>query len=106
MRGKLAKHHRGHRLSIMNNIKLALVGLVVSLALSGCSKSGLNALRKLKEEACACKTKACAEAVNKKMDDAMTEFAKGGEPSESDGKALLEIMEGAGTCLAPLMSGT
>lgn len=89
----------------MTNIKTILVGLALCVAVAGCSKGGVSGLKKLKDEACVCTNKACAEAVNKKLDDAMTELAKGGEPSEADGKALMEIMESAGKCLAPLLGG-
>lgn len=71
---------------------------------AGCSKGvDVGKLDSLKNEACACKDKACGDAVNKKMDDAMEEMAKGGkEPDEDTQKKLMTVMTEAGICLAKL----
>jgi hypothetical protein len=89
----------------MKNIKVLLAVLTLSFATTACSKGGVGALKKLKDEACACKDKACAEEVNKKLDSAVEDLAKGGEPSKSDGEAIMEAMTGASACLVPLMTG-
>jgi chemotaxis response regulator CheB len=78
-------------------------GTTVAFVVAGCSKGGVGALKKIKEEACACKTKACAEAVDKKMDAALSEIAKNGEPSEADGKEIMSLMADATICTARLM---
>jgi len=73
---------------------------------AGCSKgANVAQLDKLKEEACACKDKACGEAVNKKLDDAVEQMAKdmgGKEPDEATAKKLMEVMTEAGQCIAKL----
>jgi hypothetical protein len=89
----------------MKNIKVLFTVLALSFATTACSKSGAADLSKLKDEACACKDKACAESVNKKMESAAMEMAKNGKPSEADGKAMMEALTGASVCLAPLLSG-
>lgn len=72
--------------------------LLASLSLFGvaCGGGDIDKLKKLKDEACACKDKACADAVNKKMDSTMEGMK---EPSESDAKKLMEIMTEAAVCL-------
>ncbi len=87
----------------MKNFKMVVAGFALSFVVAGCSKGGLGTLKKLKDEACVCTNKACAEAVNKKMDAAIEEIAKSGEPSEADGKEIMKLMTAAGACLAPLM---
>ena len=84
-----------------------LIGFVVALVFAvGCSKGAdVDALSKLKDEACACKDKACGDAVNKKLDDAVEKMAKDmgdKEPDEATGKKLMEVMTEAGMCLAKL----
>jgi len=73
---------------------------------AGCSKgANVDQLNKLKEEACACKDKACGDAVNKKLDDAVEQMAKdmgGKEPDEATAKKLMEVMTEAGQCIAKL----
>jgi ethanolamine ammonia-lyase small subunit len=82
----------------MRNFKIIIAGLVFA---ASCGKGGLDGkleeLSKIKDEACACKDKACADAVNKKMDDAMNGMK---EPSADDAKKLMDIMAEAGVCLA------
>ena len=86
----------------MKSFKLIFAGVALSFIVAGCSKGGIGTLKKLKDEACVCTHKACAEAVDKKMEAAIEEIAKSGEPSESDGKQIMKLMTDAGACLAPL----
>jgi hypothetical protein len=84
-----------------------LIGFTVALVFAvGCSKGGdVGALSKLKDEACACKDKACGDAVNKKLDEAVEKMAKdmgGKEPEGETAKKLMEVMTEAGVCLAKL----
>jgi hypothetical protein len=48
--------------------KLILVSLL-ALGFAGCSKPSLADLKKLKEEACACKTVECGNKAEKKLED-------------------------------------
>ena len=76
------------------------------LALGACGSKGSDKLEKLKDEACACKDKACATEVNKKMDDAVEDLAKefgDKEPDEATQKKLAGTMMEAGLCLAKHM---
>jgi ethanolamine ammonia-lyase small subunit len=75
--------------------KLIIISLL-SVFATACG-SDIDKLGKLRDEACACKDKACADAVNKKMDDMMTGMK---EPSADDAKKLMDIMAEAGVCLA------
>ncbi|MEO8548967.1 MAG: hypothetical protein ABI678_03315 [Kofleriaceae bacterium] len=56
----------------MRNLKIILPGLVLAAALpgTGCGKGGLDGkldeLAKIKDETCACKDKACADAAHDK----------------------------------------
>lgn len=70
-------------------------------ATAACSKGvDLDKISKLKDEACACKDKACADDVNKRIDAAVDEMGKGKEPDEATAKKLMELMTEAGVCLA------
>jgi hypothetical protein len=85
-----------------------LMGIVFtgSLLLGACGGGSAGKLEKLKDEACACTDKACAEAVNKKMDDAMEDMMKeygGKEPDAETQKKLGTTMMEAGLCLAKHM---
>lgn len=53
----------------MKNLKSIILsaGLVASFGLTACGDGGLGDLKKLKDEACACKDMACATAVTNKM---------------------------------------
>lgn len=94
----LALHYaRGN----MNTIKLFALASITSLVVA-CGGGGAD-FKKLKEEACACKDKACAEAVNKKLDAAIEGLAKGGEKEAE--KALEKVgpdLAEAGACLGKL----
>lgn len=76
---------------------LASALLLGSLTLSGCSKPDIKALAK---EACACKDKACAESVNKKLEDALK-----GISNEKDAEAAMEPALEAAVCLGKLGVG-
>lgn len=83
--------------------KIIGVSFSVLLALGACGGGGSAKLEKLKDEACACKDKECAQAVNKKMDDAVEDLMKeygGKEPDEETQKKLGTTMMEAGLCLA------
>jgi hypothetical protein len=77
-----------------------LLSITVGLSLAACKGGGVDDLAKLKDEACACKDKACAEAVNKKMDDAVEKLASGGEPDKATQDKLVKLMTESGLCLA------
>jgi hypothetical protein len=72
--------------------------LLVTFAMAACGGGEVDKLKKLKDEACACKDKTCADAVNKKMDDVLTGMKK--EPSADEAKVLMDVMAEAGVCLA------
>jgi hypothetical protein len=67
----------------------------------GCSKKvSVDDLKKLKEEACACKDKKCAAAINKKLED------KVGDATESDlGKEGMSVAMDIAMCLAKAEAG-
>ena len=83
-----------------------LLALSFALTAAACSKGGnVDNIVKLKDEACACKDKACAEAANKKLDEAMNQLEKdfgGKEPDEATTKKLMSAMTEAGVCIAKL----
>ncbi len=83
--------------------KINVLVMSTLLALGACGSKGSDKLEKLKDEACACKDKACAEKVNKDMDNAMEDLAKefgDKEPDEATQKKLAGTMMEAGMCLA------
>jgi hypothetical protein len=83
--------------------KISVLAMTVALALGACGGKGSDKLDKLKDEACACKDKACAEEVNKKMDSAMEDLVKefdGKEPDEATQKKIAGSMMEAGLCLS------
>lgn len=79
---------------------IATVTLALFLGLAACKNAGLDKIVKLKDDACACKDKACADEVNKKLDEAVEELGKGKEPDEATAKKLMEVMTEAGICIA------
>ena len=81
----------------MKHLKMIGLSLALSLA-AACGGGGdVGALEKLKEEACACTDKPCAQAVNKKLDD---KLAKMKEPSKEDADKVAQLMVGAGLCIS------
>lgn len=83
----------------MPKLRLAmLLGFSALLVACSSGKTSMEDLKKLKEEGCACKDKACAEAVDKKVDKALANLDSSGDQS-SMGGVLLEI----GMCIAPLL---
>lgn len=83
--------------------KINVLVMSTLLALGACGSKGSDKLEKLKDEACACKDKACATEINKKMDDAVEDLAKefgDKEPDEATQKKLAATMMEAGLCLA------
>jgi len=79
-------------------MKKLLLLATFSMLAAACGGGEVDKLKKLKDEACACKDKTCADAVNKKMDDVLTGMKK--EPSADEAKTLMEVMAQAGECLA------
>jgi hypothetical protein len=63
----------------------------------GGGKGDIDELRKLKEDACACKDKKCGDAVNKKLD---AKLEKMKQPSKEDEDTVAQLMAGAGLCLS------
>jgi hypothetical protein len=80
----------------MKNLSIPFL-LAGALLTSACGKktASVDDMQKLKDEACACKDKKCADAVSKKADDIMTDDAikAGGD------KAMGLVFDIAG-CLA------
>jgi ethanolamine ammonia-lyase small subunit len=83
-------------------MKKLLLLATFSLFTAACGNGDLDKLKKLKDEACACKDKACADSVNKKMDEAMSGMK---EPSADDAKKFMDVMTEAGVCLAKAGDG-
>jgi hypothetical protein len=79
-------------------MKKLLLLATLSMFAAACGGSEVDKLTKLKDEACACKDKKCADAVNTKMDDVLKGMTK--EPSAEEGKKLMDVMAEAGVCLA------
>jgi hypothetical protein len=79
-------------------MKKLLLLATFSMLAAACGGGEVDKLKKLKDEACACKDKACADTVNKKMDEVLTSMKK--EPSADEAKTLMEVMAQAGECLA------
>ena len=67
----------------------------------GCGKKvSVNDLKKLKEEACACRDKACAQKVNKKLEDTV------GNATEDDvGKEGMAVAMDIAMCIAKAEAG-
>lgn len=80
----------------MNAIKAAVSVFVLSISLAACG-GGADEIKSLAKEACACKDKACGEAVNKKMDAALDKIT-----SEDDAKKAIEAIGDAAVCLGKL----
>ena len=89
-------------------MKTTLLGISTSLALllGACGRGGgAGKIESLKDEACACKDKACGDAVNKKLDEAMEQMEKdlgGKEPDEATSVKVMGAMLEAGQCLSKL----
>lgn len=86
--------------------KLKAFGAILTMTVllgfgTGCGSDLVKKLDGLADEACACKDKACAEKVNKKLDTALS-GAK--EPSKSDAEQIMKAMARAGECLAKLQT--
>lgn len=85
----------------MKNV-IMMIGFSFALASqAACGGGGgdVGEIRKLKEEACACKDKACAEAVDKKLD---AKLEKMKQPSKDDEATIAQLMAGAGLCISNL----
>ena len=88
-------------MSQLKSLGAALALSMLFVAGSGCGSDLVKKVDKLAEQACACKDKACAETVNKKIDDVL-EGAK--EPSKEDAEKIMKSMAKAGECLAKAMA--
>ncbi|MBA3391979.1 MAG: hypothetical protein H0T89_05005 [Deltaproteobacteria bacterium] len=80
----------------MNQIKLLGVSMLLALSLGACGDAA-DDIAKLSKEACACKDKACGDAVNKKLDAAIEKLS-----SEADLKKAAGPLGEAGMCLGKL----
>jgi hypothetical protein len=80
----------------MTKLKLVGFALVFSFGLGACG-SAADDIKKLAKEACACKDKACGEAVNKKIEAALEKIE-----SESEAKEAISAMGEAAVCLGKL----
>lgn len=78
-----------------------LPAIALVFALIGCGKKvTVDDLKKLKEEACACRDKACATKVQKKLED------KVGDATEDDiGKEGMSVAMDIAMCLAKAEAG-
>ncbi len=79
------------------------IGIVVSgLALAGCGKGGLDGkldeLAKIKDEACACKDKACADAAHDKYIAWKKGNSKDDKPNDSQMKRFSELRTQLNEC--------
>ncbi len=86
----------------MNKLKAFGAIFAVTMLLgfgTGCGSDLVKKLDGLADEACACKDKACAEKVNKNIEEALN-AAK--EPSKGDTEKIMKSMAKAGGCLAKL----
>lgn len=81
---------------MINVLKSCASIFVVSFSLAACG-GGAGDIEALAKEACACKDKACGEAVNKKMDAALEKIT-----SEADAKKAITAMGEAAVCLGKL----
>lgn len=94
-------HYRG---PLMKTLKIIGIASVLSLGLAACGGGGaVGDMKKFADEMCACKTKECADAVEKKMDAAMEKMTK--EPSESEMKEMLGHVARGAECVAKLGGG-
>ncbi len=87
----------------MTKLNVFVMSTLLALGAAACGSKGSDKLDKLKDEACACKDKACAEDVNKRMDSAMEDLVKefgDKEPDEATQKKIAGSMMEAGLCLA------
>lgn len=73
-------------------VRFAAAAIFVIAGMGGCAKDQTQGLRALRDEACACKSKACAAEVGARLSKAAVE----GELDESRARLAIE----AGTCLA------
>ena len=81
----------------MINVLKSFAGIVVvSFSLAACG-GGAGDIKALAKEACACKDKACGEAVNKKMDKALEKIT-----TEDEAKKAAEAIGEAAVCLGKL----
>ncbi len=80
----------------MAGMRTTLLAIIATLALAGCKKKPTTEeLTKIKDEACACADKACAEKIDKQMD----KLLDGLEEKDLDDKTTSVVMDIA-MCLA------
>lgn len=80
----------------MADMRTTMLAIVACLALAGCKKKPtIDELTKLKEQACACTNKECAQ----KYSDQMEKMFGGVEEKDLDDK-MVSIMMDIATCVA------
>lgn len=88
----------------MKTLKIIGIASILSFGLVACGGGGAAGdMKKFADEMCACKTKECADAAEKKMDAAMEKITK--EPSEAEQKEILGHVARGAACAAKLSSG-
>lgn len=84
------------------------LALVLGAAACGDKTASLDDIEKLKTEACACKDKACAEKLEKKVDEMLTDatIKKHGEKGMSLAFDIVACIEGAKAGMPGLGAGS
>jgi hypothetical protein len=76
--------------------------ITLSFSLAACGKTVVQQVEGFADEACACKDKACIEAVGKKMDDLKSKVEK---PADADKPALEAAMKRMQKCVMTIELG-
>lgn len=100
----------------MKYCTLIVTAFALSISSAGCSKSsssssstgssdsdGVSSLKKIKNEACACKDRTCSLAVQAKIEALGERLDKGVQPSKADGDAMGELTVAAMICMRPYL---
>ncbi len=100
----------------MKYCTLIVTAFALSISSAGCSKSsssssstgssdsdGVSALKKIKNQACACKDRTCSLAVQAKIEALGERLDKGVQPSKADGDAMGELTVAAMICMRPYL---
>jgi hypothetical protein len=99
---------------VMKYFTIMVTTFALSISSAGCSKSsssssstgssdsdGVSSLKKIKNEACACKDRTCSLAVQAKIEALGERLDKGVQPSKADGDAMGELTVAAMICMRP-----
>ena len=83
--------------------KMLIPFLLLGALVTACGKktASIDDMQKLKDEACACKDAPCAQSVNKKVDDVMTDDA-----IKAGGDKAMGIAFDIASCLAEAGGGS